>query len=281
MGPGQVVAKGSVLGGLSPGRADWFSLPVVQCIRQGLWVPLGRRLAVGSMPAWPRRGRAGVGVGRAQGCAVPGRSHRRDEAEELVFQCNSVHTGGQWLLTRIKEAGGSEAAGLPRGGAGGLGGGQGCWARTQFQSRSASDPATVATHKALGSRTCGLGAGRLARRVGARNWGLKPGVGKRHMGSGVCGGGPEGGCTRRVRHGDLSEPSPAGSPFARPGLKSGRTESASYLRRKEKKFRFLVRRVVKAQSFYWAVLCVVALNTLCVAMVHHKQPQRLTTALCT
>nr|XP_019571951.1 PREDICTED: voltage-dependent N-type calcium channel subunit alpha-1B [Rhinolophus sinicus] len=70
-----------------------------------------------------------------------------------------------------------------------------------------------------------------------------------------------------------------GSPFTRPGLKSGRTESASYLRRKEKKFRFLVRRVVKAQSFYWAVLCVVALNTLCVAMVHHKQPQRLTTAL--
>lgn len=44
--------------------------------------------------------------------------------------------------------------------------------------------------------------------------------------------------------------------------------------------RFLVRRVVKAQSFYWAVLCVVALNTLCVAMVHHNQPQRLTTALC-
>uniref|UniRef100_A0A671G4N5 Voltage-dependent N-type calcium channel subunit alpha n=1 Tax=Rhinolophus ferrumequinum TaxID=59479 RepID=A0A671G4N5_RHIFE len=70
-----------------------------------------------------------------------------------------------------------------------------------------------------------------------------------------------------------------GSPFTRPGLKSGRTDSASYLRRKEKKFRFLVRRVVKAQSFYWAVLCVVALNTLCVAMVHHKQPQRLTTAL--
>lgn len=83
-----------------------------------------------------------------------------------------------------------------------------------------------------------------------------------------------------VCRGDLSEPSSAGSPFTRPGLKSGRTESASYLRRKEKKFRFLVRRVVKAQSFYWAVLCVVALNTLCVAMVHHKQPQRLTTALC-
>lgn len=73
---------------------------------------------------------------------------------------------------------------------------------------------------------------------------------------------------------------PAGSPFARAGLKSGKTESSSYFRRKEKMLRFLVRRVVKAQSFYWAVLCVVALNTLCVAMVHHNQPQRLTTALC-
>lgn len=46
-------------------------------------------------------------------------------------------------------------------------------------------------------------------------------------------------------------------------------------------FRFLIRRMVKAQSFYWVVLCVVALNTLCVAMVHYNQPQRLTTALCT
>lgn len=46
-------------------------------------------------------------------------------------------------------------------------------------------------------------------------------------------------------------------------------------------FRFFIRRMVKAQSFYWVVLCVVALNTLCVAMVHYNQPQRLTTALCT
>lgn len=113
VGPGQVVAKGSGLGGLPPGRADWFSLPVVQCIRQGLWIPLGRRLAVGSMPAWPRWGRAGVAVGHTQGCAVPDRSHRPDEVEGLVFQCNSVQTGGQWLLSRIKEAGGSEAAGPP------------------------------------------------------------------------------------------------------------------------------------------------------------------------
>ncbi|XP_012884778.1 PREDICTED: voltage-dependent N-type calcium channel subunit alpha-1B [Dipodomys ordii] len=70
-----------------------------------------------------------------------------------------------------------------------------------------------------------------------------------------------------------------GSPFARASLKSGKTESSSYFRRKEKMFRFFIRRMVKAQSFYWVVLCVVTLNTLCVAMVHYNQPQRLTTAL--
>lgn len=78
----------------------------------------------------------------------------------------------------------------------------------------------------------------------------------------------------------LLSPNPTGSPFARASLKSGKTESSSYFRRKEKMFRFFIRRMVKAQSFYWTVLCVVALNTLCVAMVHYNQPQRLTTALC-
>ncbi|XP_049637927.1 voltage-dependent N-type calcium channel subunit alpha-1B [Suncus etruscus] len=78
------------------------------------------------------------------------------------------------------------------------------------------------------------------------------------------------------RFADLSA---VGSPFTRASLKSGKTESSSYFRRKEKMFRFFIRRMVKAQSFYWVVLCVVALNTLCVAMVHYHQPQRLTTAL--
>ncbi|KAM4663937.1 voltage-dependent N-type calcium channel subunit alpha-1B [Discoglossus pictus] len=55
--------------------------------------------------------------------------------------------------------------------------------------------------------------------------------------------------------------------------------SSSYLRRKEKMFRFFIRRMVKAQSFYWFVLCVVALNTLCVAIVHYNQPPWLTNAL--
>ncbi|XP_041094438.1 voltage-dependent N-type calcium channel subunit alpha-1B-like [Polyodon spathula] len=70
-----------------------------------------------------------------------------------------------------------------------------------------------------------------------------------------------------------------GSPFARASLKSGKNESSSYFRRKAKRFRFFIRRMVKAQSFYWAVLCVVALNTLCVAIVHYDQPQWLTDAL--
>lgn len=38
--------------------------------------------------------------------------------------------------------------------------------------------------------------------------------------------------------------------------------------------------MVKAQSFYWIVLCVVGLNTLCVAIVHYDQPKWLTQALC-
>uniref|UniRef100_A0A8D2Q7D9 Voltage-dependent N-type calcium channel subunit alpha n=1 Tax=Varanus komodoensis TaxID=61221 RepID=A0A8D2Q7D9_VARKO len=70
-----------------------------------------------------------------------------------------------------------------------------------------------------------------------------------------------------------------GSPFARASLKSGKNESSSYFRRKEKMFRFFIRRMVKAQSFYWMVLCVVALNTMCVAIVHYDQPEGLTTAL--
>lgn len=91
----------------------------------------------------------------------------------------------------------------------------------------------------------------------------------------------------RIRHGERvlgtpsASPPSAGSPFARASLKSGKTEGSSYFRRKEKMFRFFVRRMVKAQSFYWTVLCVVALNTLCVAVVHYNQPRRLTTALCT
>lgn len=74
---------------------------------------------------------------------------------------------------------------------------------------------------------------------------------------------------------------PPGSPFGRASVKSsGKLDSSSYFRRKEKRIRFFIRRMVKAQSFYWIVLCVVGLNTLCVAIVHYDQPEWLTKALC-
>uniref|UniRef100_A0A8C1LBM1 Voltage-dependent N-type calcium channel subunit alpha n=1 Tax=Cyprinus carpio TaxID=7962 RepID=A0A8C1LBM1_CYPCA len=72
---------------------------------------------------------------------------------------------------------------------------------------------------------------------------------------------------------------PPGSPFARASLKSSKNDSSSYIRRKEKRIRFFIRRMVKAQSFYWIVLCLVGLNTMCVAIVHYDQPEWLTKAL--
>lgn len=78
-----------------------------------------------------------------------------------------------------------------------------------------------------------------------------------------------------------SLPAPPGSPFGRASVKSsGKMDSSSYFRRKEKRTRFFIRRMVKAQSFYWIVLCLVGLNTLCVAIVHYDQPEWLTRALC-
>ncbi|KAK6312970.1 hypothetical protein J4Q44_G00163170 [Coregonus suidteri] len=73
--------------------------------------------------------------------------------------------------------------------------------------------------------------------------------------------------------------SSVGSPFTRASQKSSKNDSASYFRRKEKRLRFTIRRLVKAHSFYWTVLCLVGLNTLCVAIVHYDQPEWLTYAL--
>ncbi|XP_063745485.1 voltage-dependent N-type calcium channel subunit alpha-1B isoform X2 [Eleginops maclovinus] len=81
---------------------------------------------------------------------------------------------------------------------------------------------------------------------------------------------------------DISSVPPPGSPFGRASVKSsGKMDSSSYFRRKEKRTRFFIRRMVKAQSFYWIVLCLVGLNTLCVAIVHYDQPEWLTRALYT
>ncbi|KAL0965374.1 hypothetical protein UPYG_G00280480 [Umbra pygmaea] len=78
---------------------------------------------------------------------------------------------------------------------------------------------------------------------------------------------------------DMSSVAPPSSPFGRASLKSCKLDNSSYIRRKEKRIRFFIRRMVKAQSFYWIVLCLVGLNTLCVAIVHYDQPEWLTTAL--
>ncbi|KAK3514062.1 hypothetical protein QTP70_002901 [Hemibagrus guttatus] len=78
---------------------------------------------------------------------------------------------------------------------------------------------------------------------------------------------------------DILSVAPQGSPFARASVKSSKNESSSYLRRKEKRVRFFIRRMVKSQGFYWTVLCLVGLNTLCVAIVHYDQPEWLTYAL--
>uniref|UniRef100_UPI0037E984D5 voltage-dependent N-type calcium channel subunit alpha-1B-like n=1 Tax=Semicossyphus pulcher TaxID=241346 RepID=UPI0037E984D5 len=81
---------------------------------------------------------------------------------------------------------------------------------------------------------------------------------------------------------DISSVAPPGSPFGRASVKSsGKLDGSSYFRRKEKRTRFFIRRMVKAQSFYWIVLCLVGLNTLCVAIVHYDQPEWLTRALYT
>uniref|UniRef100_A0AAY4C9W2 Voltage-dependent P/Q-type calcium channel subunit alpha-1A n=1 Tax=Denticeps clupeoides TaxID=299321 RepID=A0AAY4C9W2_9TELE len=70
-----------------------------------------------------------------------------------------------------------------------------------------------------------------------------------------------------------------GSPFARASLKSSKLEGSNFHRR-ERRLRFFIRHVVKTQAFYWTVLCLVGLNTLCVAVVHYDQPDRLSDFLC-
>ncbi|XP_034151303.1 voltage-dependent P/Q-type calcium channel subunit alpha-1A isoform X5 [Esox lucius] len=65
-----------------------------------------------------------------------------------------------------------------------------------------------------------------------------------------------------------------GSPFARASLKSSKLEGSDFHKR-ERRLRFFIRHMVKTQYFYWSVLCLVGLNTLCVAVVHYDQPEPL------
>uniref|UniRef100_A0A672S7R8 Voltage-dependent calcium channel type A subunit alpha-1 n=1 Tax=Sinocyclocheilus grahami TaxID=75366 RepID=A0A672S7R8_SINGR len=65
-------------------------------------------------------------------------------------------------------------------------------------------------------------------------------------------------------------------PRPRVGIRTARRGPAAYLRRKERMMRISIRRMVKTDSFYWIVLSLVALNTICVSIVHHNQPEWLT-----
>ncbi|CAH8493715.1 unnamed protein product [Heterobilharzia americana] len=49
--------------------------------------------------------------------------------------------------------------------------------------------------------------------------------------------------------------------------------------RREKRIRYAIRRMVKSQPFYWAVIILVFLNTVCGAIEHHGQPAWLSTFL--
>lgn len=73
---------------------------------------------------------------------------------------------------------------------------------------------------------------------------------------------------------------PLGTPLARASIKSAKVDGVSYFRHKERLLRISIRHMVKSQVFYWIVLSLVALNTACVAIVHHNQPQWLTHLLC-
>lgn len=75
-------------------------------------------------------------------------------------------------------------------------------------------------------------------------------------------------------------PASVGTPLARASIKSAKVDGASYFRHKERLLRISIRHMVKSQVFYWIVLSLVALNTACVAIVHHNQPQWLTHLLC-
>uniref|UniRef100_A0A673X188 Voltage-dependent calcium channel type A subunit alpha-1 n=1 Tax=Salmo trutta TaxID=8032 RepID=A0A673X188_SALTR len=72
-------------------------------------------------------------------------------------------------------------------------------------------------------------------------------------------------------------PPPPGAPRMR--IRTVRRGPVAYMRRKERMLRISLRRMVKTDTFYWTVLSLVFLNTICVAIVHHNQPDWLSTFL--
>ncbi|CAL8395933.1 unnamed protein product [Boreogadus saida] len=70
-----------------------------------------------------------------------------------------------------------------------------------------------------------------------------------------------------------------GIPMPRASIRSAKRGPTAYFRRKERLLRISIRRMVKTHTFYWTVLSLVALNTMCVAIVHHNQPPWLSVFL--
>uniref|UniRef100_A0A4W4FM08 Voltage-dependent calcium channel alpha-1 subunit IQ domain-containing protein n=1 Tax=Electrophorus electricus TaxID=8005 RepID=A0A4W4FM08_ELEEL len=78
-----------------------------------------------------------------------------------------------------------------------------------------------------------------------------------------------------IRHGpeeQCVDIASVGMPLNRVSIRSTKRGPTAYFRRKERMLRISVRRMVKTHTFYWTVLGLVALNTICVAIVHHNQP---------
>ncbi|XP_059359981.1 probable voltage-dependent R-type calcium channel subunit alpha-1E isoform X7 [Carassius carassius] len=84
---------------------------------------------------------------------------------------------------------------------------------------------------------------------------------------------------RRTPEEHYADISSVGMPLNRASIRSAKRGPTSYFRRKERMLRISVRRMVKTHTFYWIVLSLVALNTFCVAIVHHKQSQWLSNLL--
>uniref|UniRef100_A0A914GZG4 Voltage-dependent calcium channel type A subunit alpha-1 n=1 Tax=Globodera rostochiensis TaxID=31243 RepID=A0A914GZG4_GLORO len=70
-------------------------------------------------------------------------------------------------------------------------------------------------------------------------------------------------------HRNSGEAGKRNSLFSRRGL-------SSYWHRKMRRLRICLRHVVKSQIFYWSVITLVFLNTVCVASEHHGQPEWFT-----
>ncbi|XP_016119144.1 voltage-dependent R-type calcium channel subunit alpha-1E-like, partial [Sinocyclocheilus grahami] len=84
---------------------------------------------------------------------------------------------------------------------------------------------------------------------------------------------------RRAPEEQYADISSVGMPLNTASIRSAKRGPTSFFRRKERMLRISVRRMVKTHTFYWIVLSLVALNTFCVAIVHHKQPQWLSSLL--